>query len=145
MIHIPKDIYSKLTFLSGESNYISNSPAVVYDDLGINFLADLSKNLLGKDEIRKYPDVATFAFWCRSSNLKKIINNPFKNDLRVGLGMVYHNSPSNVPINFAFSLAFGILSGNSSVIRLSSKESDSASFIISILTCLLYTSDAADE
>jgi len=137
VIHIPKDIYSKLTFLSGESNYISNSPAVVYDDLGINFLADLSKNLLGKDEIRKYPDVATFAFWCRSSNLKKIINNPFKNDLRVGLGMVYHNSPSNVPINFAFSLAFGILSGNSSVIRLSSKESDSASFIISILTELL--------
>ena len=106
MILIPKNIYSKLTFLVGGSNYISNSPADVYDDLGVEFLTDLSKNLLSQKDIRKYPDVATFAFWCRASNLKIIINNPLNNYLRVGLGLVYHNSPSNVPVNFAFSLAF---------------------------------------
>ena len=137
MILIPKNIYSKLTFLVGGSNYISNSPADVYDDLGVEFLTDLSKNLLSQKDIRKYPDVATFAFWCRASNLKIIINNPLNNYLRVGLGLVYHNSPSNVPVNFAFSLAFGILSGNSSVVRLSSKESESASFIITGLLELL--------
>ena len=137
MILIPKDIFSKLTFLIGGSNYISNSPSGVYNYLGVEFLAELSKNLLSQKDIRKYPDVATFAFWCRNSNLKKITHNPFNNNLRVGLGLVYHNSPSNVPVNFAFSLAFGILSGNSSVVRLSSKESESASFIVTALLELL--------
>jgi hypothetical protein len=140
VIHIPKDIYSKLTFLIGESNYISNTLVEVYDELRVEFLTDLSKNLLSQPDIRKYPDVATFAFWCRSSNLKKIISNSYTNHLRVGLGMVYHNSPSNVPVNFAFSLSFGILSGNSSVVRLSSKESESASFIVNVLSELLNVS-----
>ena len=137
VIHIPNDILSKLTFLIGDNSYISNTPISVYDELSLEFLSDLSNNLLAKKDVREYPDVATFAFWCRKSNLKKIIRNSSESYLRVGLGMVYHNSPSNVPVNFAFSLAFGILSGNTSVVRLSSKESESTSFIIKILSKLI--------
>ena len=73
MIHIPEKIYDKLTFLVGESKYISNSPVVVYDKYRIDFLSDLSKELLSKKFIRDYPDVATFAFWCRRSNLLRIV------------------------------------------------------------------------
>lgn len=40
----------------------------------------------------------------------------------MGRGLAFHISPSNVPINFAFSLAFGLLSGNANVVKLPSKR-----------------------
>jgi len=140
VIHIPKEIQIKMDFLIGNSQQISNLPVIVFDEIRIEFLSDLSKVLLSHKEIRKYPDVATFAFWCRKSNLRKIQGNLNKSYLRVGLGMVYHNSPSNVPVNFAFSLAFGVLSGNTCVVRLSSKESDSALIIVDAISNLLGSS-----
>ena len=137
VIHIPHNIKKKLTFLTGQSDSLAGIPVIIYEQSRIKFLSDFSKALLSEQDIRKYPDVATFAFWCRASNLNKIINELDSKNLRVGLGLIYHNSPSNVPVNFAFSLAFGILSGNSSVVRLSSKESESAQFIINVLNRLL--------
>ena len=137
MIHIPDNIKEKITFLIGESNGVVNIPSPVYEKSRITFLSDFSKALLKDQGIRQYPDVATFGFWCRSSNLNKIIKNINSKHIRVGLGMIYHNSPSNVPVNFAFSLVFGILSGNTSVVRLSSKESESTSLIVNVLSKLL--------
>ena len=139
MIRIPKNIKKKLSFLIGSSDNVSNMPVIVYDEVRVRFLSDLSRSLLGHPSIRQHPDVATFAFWCRKSNLNKIMGNHSTTYLRVGLGMVYHNTPSNVPVNFAFSLAFGFLSGNTCVVRLSSKESDSASIIVNVLSDLLDT------
>ena len=139
MIHIPDDIKKKISFLIGKSNQVSNAPVMVFDESRTKFLSDLSRELLSNSSIRQYPDVATFAFWCRSSNLNKIIKNHRTSRLRVGLGMVYHNSPSNVPVNFAFSLAFGLLSGNTNVVRLSSKGSDSELIILNVISELLAT------
>ena len=137
MIHIPDSIKKKIIFLIGDSSKVSNIPCSVFDKSRMNFLSDFSKALLKNQLIQQYPDVATFAFWCRSSNLKKIIRTTKIKDTQVGLGMIYHNSPANVPINFAFSLVFGILSGNTSVVRLSSRESESSSFIVSVLSKVL--------
>ena len=134
MIHIPEDIKKKISFLIGKANQVSNAPVVVFDESRTKFLSDLSIELLSNSSIRQYPDVATFAFWCRSSNLNKIIKNHRTSRLRVGLGMVYHNSPSNVPVNFAFSLVFGLLSGNTNVVRLSSKGSDSELIILNVIS-----------
>ena len=139
MIRIPENIKKKISFIIGSSDNVSNMPVIVYDEIRVRFLSDLSRSLLGHPSIRQHPDVATFAFWCRKSNLNKIMGNHSTTYLRVGLGMVYHNSPSNVPVNFAFSLAFGFLSGNTCVVRLSSKESDSASIIVNVLSDLLDT------
>jgi hypothetical protein len=43
-------------------------------------------------------------------------------DLRVGVGLVFHITPSNMPTNFAYSLLFGLLSGNSNIIKVPSKK-----------------------
>ena len=40
----------------------------------------------------------------------------------IGRGKVLHIAPSNVPMNFAYSFAFGLLSGNINLVRLPSKE-----------------------
>ena len=139
VIHIPEDIKQKISVLIGTPGNLSNKPVIVYDSSRLLFLSALSRSLLEHPNISQYPDVATFAFWCRKSNLNKIIQNHRYNSLQVGLGIVYHNSPSNVPVNFAFSLAFGLLSGNSNIVRLSSKESDSAKFILNLIAELLST------
>ena len=40
----------------------------------------------------------------------------------MGRGSVLHITPSNVPTNFAYSMVFGLLSGNNNIIRLPSKN-----------------------
>ena len=137
MIHIPEEIDNKITFLTSGSKTISNTPCAVFDESRINFLSDLSKSLLSKANIREYPDIATFAFWCRKSNLMRIAKNQTDKNLRLGVGLAFHISPSNVPVNFAFSLAFGVLSGNICVVRLPSEDHISALIIIDEINTLL--------
>ena len=137
VIHIPENIFNKISFIVGSPNRVSNTPTIVFNDLRINFLSDLSTILLKDTAIRELPDVSTFAFWCRKANLVKLFNDMNDNRLLLGVGLVFHISPSNVPVNFAFSLVFAFLAGNSSVVRLPSKESASASAIIEALLKLL--------
>jgi hypothetical protein len=137
VIHIPEGIRNKTTFFTRSLKTISNTPCVVFDESRIDFLSDLSKSLLSKANIREYPDVATFAFWCRKSNLIRIAKNRTDENLRLGVGLAFHISPSNVPVNFAFSLAFGVLSGNICVVRLPSEDQISAQIIIDEINTLL--------
>lgn len=37
---------------------------------------------------------------------------------RMGRGLLFHVAPANVPVNFAFSLAFGLLAGNANIVRI---------------------------
>jgi len=71
---------------------------------------------------KKHSDVAAFAFWCRRSSVIQMRNQYDDLNRRIGRGLVFHIAPSNVAVNFAFSLATGLLSGNSNIVRLPSKE-----------------------
>ena len=67
------------------------------------FLSDVSTALLRDREARHYPDVVTFAFFCRSANLEQLRAEYPESD-RLGRGVTFHIAPSNVPVNFAYSL-----------------------------------------
>ena len=72
----------------------------------------------------------TFAFFCRKANLIKLKNKFYETDLkRLGLGLVFHITPSNIPTNFAYSLLFGLINGNSNIIKVPSKEFPQISII----------------
>ena len=45
-----------------------------------------------------------------------------KENFRLGRGCVFHISPSNVPVNYAYSLVVGLLTGNTNIVRISSKD-----------------------
>jgi hypothetical protein len=94
---------------------------VPYAPVLCEFLNDLSSELRSTKEASNYPDIMTFAFWCRKSNLRKLKENFTDGLTRIGRGLAFHVTPSNVPINFAFSFAFGLLSGNANVVRIPSK------------------------
>jgi len=138
VIHIPDEISSRLEVLVGDARAISNRPSEIFSDERIDFLARLSGTLFKLPHVRGMPDVSTFAYWCRKSNLMRLRDQGKLSDkFKMGLGLSFHICPSNVPINFAFSLAFGLLSGNTCVLRLPTKESPAIDVLIeSILKVL---------
>lgn len=85
------------------------------------FLADLSAALLADPRVRAYPDLTTFAFFCRRANLQQLQAACGPTEGRLGRGMVFHIAPGNVPINFAYSLTAALLAGNASVVKASSR------------------------
>lgn len=74
-----------------------------------NFIYDLSTEI-----IQEYDDgeLLTFAYWLRKKLDAKSSSN------RLGRGLVFHICPSNVLTNFLYSWAFGLMSGNSNVVRI---------------------------
>lgn len=92
------------------------SPAV------LAFLADVSAALLKDPAARHYPDIVTFAFFCRRAHLTQLQTRYPDAAERLGRGMAFHIAPSNVPINFAYSLVAGLLAGNACVVKASSQD-----------------------
>jgi hypothetical protein len=112
--------YDSVTFLVGDRN-VATRPFSPYDELLCEFLNDLSAELRSYEESLIYPDIMAFAFWCRKANIAKLKKNFINRELRLGLGVVFHIAPSNVPVNFAFSFVFGLLSGNANIVRVPSQ------------------------
>lgn len=89
----------------------------------LDFLSALSAALLKDREAKAYPDVITFAYFCRKAHLARLEEEyAGRLDGRLGRGVVFHIAPSNVPINFAYSLTAALLSGNGSVVKASSRD-----------------------
>ena len=87
------------------------------------FFNALSKKINSDPRTRSYPDVATFAFFCRKSNINRLKKQFYnKDNIRLGRGLVFHVTPSNVPVNFAYSLLMGLIAGNSNIVKIPSKK-----------------------
>ncbi len=93
-----------------------------YNQVACEFLDELSGVLRKDNNTKRYADIVSLAFWCRKANLLKMKQKFTDGELRLGRGLVFHITPSNVPVNFAFSYFFGILSGNSNIVRVPSKD-----------------------
>lgn len=100
------------------------------------FLSDVSTALLRDREARRYPDVVTFAFFCRSANLERL-HEAYPVDDRLGRGLTFHIAPSNVPINFAYSLVAALLAGNACVVKASSQDFQQTRIVCRVMNELL--------
>jgi len=89
----------------------------------VSFLNALSRTLLGDPEAKGFPDVVTFGFFCRKGNIERL-REAYKelSRHRLGRGVTFHIAPSNVPVNFAYSLVCGLLAGNACIVRAPSKD-----------------------
>ena len=108
-----------------------------YSDEAIQFLSGVSSRLLKSPLIREYPDIAGFGYWCRRANLSKLAQAFDKNNARLGRGLAFHIAPANVPVNFAFSFAFGLLAGNANIVRVSSANHPQAEIILRVVREML--------
>ena len=115
--------------VGGPLDSVKIKPLPPYSEPAVLFLAELSKKLLSLHAIRTFPDVAAFAYWCRAANLARMAREFNHANKRIGRGLVLHIAPGNVPVNFAFSLAFGILSGNANIVRMPEAKSPQSEFL----------------
>ena len=116
---------------------LKQKPLVPFSEPIIELLDSLSKRIFANPRSKYYSDVITFAFWCRRSNLLKLKEEYSNKKVRMGRGLAFHISPSNVPINFAFSLVSGLLAGNINIVRVPSKNFEQIQIISAELKELL--------
>lgn len=122
------DVLSKIKYLVGNEDLISrvsDVPALQpFDEKVLTYLNSVSKLIMKDSRSKEYSDVVTFAFWIRSASTVELKKRHGFDDefIHLGKGTAFHISPSNVPVNFAYSLAAGLLSGNANIVRVPSKD-----------------------
>ncbi|SEW31099.1 Phenylacetate-coenzyme A ligase PaaK, adenylate-forming domain family [Ruminococcaceae bacterium KH2T8] len=120
--------HAGVEYLIGNEEVISKAqktpPLVPFADEVIRFCNDISSCLMKSDASRRYPDVVTLGFWLRRSSVMKMKETYLKDDgrYRLGRGLAFHIAPSNVPVNYAYSLFSGLLCGNANIVRIPSKD-----------------------
>jgi hypothetical protein len=88
----------------------------------VSFLDDFSK-CINKFNKKNLPDLKALSFFCRKNNILILKSKHFDpNVIRFGLGLLFHITPSNIPTNFAYSLIFGLISGNSNIVKIPSRK-----------------------
>ena len=126
----------KLEFLIKNQN-LASSAQHPYNNEVCNFLGDLSKKLDDKKMNQEFPDVKALSFWCRKANIEYLKRKNISSEIRLGLGIIFHITPSNIPTNFMYSLIFGLLTGNSNIVKVPSKKFKQIDFICKKISELL--------
>lgn len=135
-MQLNSEVLKKVTYLTGSAKLASTlseiTARVPFDSLIVDFLSDVSRILMNNREAKAFPDVITFAFWIRKSSIMKLKERFFDEQvLCLGKGVTFHIAPSNVPVNFAYSLVSGLLTGNANVVKVPSKDFPQVGIIIS--------------
>lgn len=118
-----------IKLLCGSKKFLTQVD-IPFSKLSINFLDDLSILLLKDKSANKFGDILSLAFWIRKKNITNLKKNFFnKNQNKIGLGNIFHITPTNVPTNFAYSFIFGLLTGNSNLVKLPNQSFEQVDII----------------
>lgn len=116
----------QIEYLVGNADLLKNIaklPALpMFSRQAMDFLADLSKRLMGDKNAREYADIISYAYWIRRSSLQEEKKKYLDCGNRIGRGVAFHIAPSNVPVNFVVSMTSSLLAGNGCIIRVSNKQ-----------------------
>ncbi len=113
--------FQEINFLVGDKNFNQGS-LEPFNETVCDFLDFLSKYLMKSQYSNNHSDIKTFAFFCRKKNVLNLKKKFGNSGFRKGLGLLFHITPSNIPTNFAYSLLFGLLSGNKNIVKVPSKS-----------------------
>lgn len=128
-IHMQQNL-SDIVWLHGSLAILDGRPLIPFAEETMEQLNALSVALLKDPHSRQYPDVVTFGFFCRKAILLKLKEQHSHTELRLGRGVIFHIAPSNVPVNFAYSMVAGLLAGNTNVVRVSQKAFPQVDIIV---------------
>lgn len=108
-------------------------PRRPFSEEAVAFLAALSQKLRGNQRVKKLPDLVAAGFWCRKGHLNQIQTRFGGCEDRLGRGLAFHIAPGNVPVNFIYSFAFGLLAGCANIVRVPSTDTPSQSLLLDVL------------
>lgn len=128
----------KLNFQVGNTEVVAQireqRPLPPFADETLEFLQSWSDAIRNQKSGRRYPDVASFAFWCRRNGMlqqKKEYEGQLEN--RLGRGVSLQFAPSNIPVLFAFSMTAALLAGCSVLVRLPGELSEQTEAVLAAL------------
>ena len=132
----------KITYIVGNGSIVEGAvkaPSLpAFSALVVDFLSELSRELLAIPGIRNHTDVMSYAYWIRKASLEQAKKDVVRDDIsRMGRGVAFHIAPSNVPVNFAVSMTSSLLAGNITIIRVSNKEFEEVDIICSAINRIL--------
>ncbi|WP_090304048.1 acyl-CoA reductase [Eubacterium aggregans] len=110
---------NEITYLVGEGQRPSQCYTVC-EPVVCQFLETLGQALKKEPTIENKTAASVFAFWCRPGNLMALGKG--YGQYAMGRGHIFHIAPANMPLFFLYTLAVGLLSGNSNVIRISERR-----------------------
>lgn len=136
-----QQVKNKVQYLIGdESNLekVGNLPALpIFEEEVLDLLEEVATAIFSDKDCRQYPDVLTFGFWCRRASLLKQKEDYGDGYRYLGRGLVFHISPSNLPIIFAYSMVAGLLAGNANIVRVPSRDFSQVEYICGLFRELL--------
>lgn len=125
-----------LIYLAGEEIH-EVRPLPPYSDIVCRFLDDFSAEILHDGACKAYPDIVAVGFWARKGNIKRLKASSRSECLRLGRGLAFHITPSNIPVQFIFSYMFGLLAGNANIVRVASKDYPQIKLLCAVLERVL--------
>lgn len=139
-MQLNSEVLNRVTYLTGSAEIAAQLPDISakkpFSEDIIEFLNDVSKELMKTG--KGYSDVITLGFWIRKGSVLKLKERFEREDvIHLGKGVVFHIAPSNVPVNFAYSLFSGLLTGNANVVRVPSKDFPQVGIITKVINKVL--------
>jgi hypothetical protein len=126
---------NQITHIIGKT--VLPSHEIIFNDKAINFLNDLSNELKNNKKTMYSSELFSLMLWSSKKNLlihkEKYRNSSF----RIGRGILFHICPSNVPLNFFYSFAFGLLSGNGNIIKLPTKKFEETEILLEAIKAII--------
>jgi hypothetical protein len=100
---------------------------VPFDPVAVSVVGTLSQRLLRSGVGRQFPDLAALAHWFRPARLREMSARVLEStqDRILPRGLVFAMAPANIELLFAYVWLLSLLSGNSTIVRVSSKPSQS--------------------
>ncbi len=120
----------------------ARSDLPLFGAMQLDFAAALSRRLTTSAAVRAHPELVALGFWLRPAHLRRLVEATASywsamSALRVPRGLALHIAPGNVDTIFVYSWLVGLLCGNRSIVRLSSRHGPQALLLQSQLAELL--------
>jgi len=121
------DVLNKIKYLVGDAKTVASISNLAFlrpfDDVIVAFLNDVSKELMRDKDAKAFPDIVTLGFWLRKASIEQLQKRFITRDnYLVGRGVAFHIAPSNVAVNYAYSLFTGLICGNANIVRIPTKD-----------------------
>lgn len=124
--------FDEIHLLAG-SKKITRINDKILSQLRIDFIQDLVKELSRDPKSKKFVQIFFLMKWLSNKKINKLLIKYKSEKFRFGRGIVFHVCPSNMPLNFFYSFIFGFLSGNSNIVKVSSKKYQEEIIVINAL------------
>lgn len=127
--------------ISSPENYNDNifleDTLLPFSPVVLDFIKDVSDEILSNSFYKNYPQLMTVAFWMRKNNILKLKNNfneqKNSDSIKMPRGVVFHITPSNVDTIFVYSWFLSMLVGNINILKISRKKSEQIKLLLEVI------------